>query len=176
MDAHTLWKTAHIISAAILFGTGLGIAFFAWFGYRRALEIGEIDGLRSVLWLTVVADTCFTAPAVVFQLISGVVLMQLNSWSLLSPWSIVVLALFALVGLLWLPVVVIQILMSREANRAASVAGLGARFHRRFIWWFVLGVPAFVIVVGIFYLMVAKPLPLMALQNTAAADGMALKR
>jgi len=31
---------------------------------------------------------------------------------------------------------------------------------RRFIFWFVLGVPAFVIVIGIFYLMVAKPLSL----------------
>ena len=141
-----------------MFGTGLGIAFFAWFGYRRAMEIGEIDGLRLVLWLTVIADACFTAPAVVFQLISGLVLMQLNSWSYTSLWSTATLFLFGLVGALWLPVVVIQILMSREAHRVTSVKDLSARFHRRFIFWFVLGVPAFIIVLGIFYLMVAKPL------------------
>jgi uncharacterized membrane protein len=35
-EAYLFWKTAHVISAAILFGTGLGIAFFAWSGYRRA--------------------------------------------------------------------------------------------------------------------------------------------
>ena len=158
MDGYTLWKTAHVIIAAVVFGTGLGIAFFAWFGYRRALKIGEIDGLRSVLRLTVIADSCFTAPAVVLQLVSGLVLMQLNSWPLSSPWSITAFALFGLVGALWLPVVLIQILMSREAHHVASVADLSARFHRRFILWFVLGVPAFIIVLGIFFLMVAKPL------------------
>ena len=158
MDAYAIWKTGHVISAAVVFGTGLGIAFFAWFGYRRAMEIGEIDGLRLVLWLTVIADACFTAPAVVFQLISGLVLMQLNSWSYTSLWSTATLFLFGLVGALWLPVVVIQILMSREAHRVTSVKDLSARFHRRFIFWFVLGVPAFIIVLGIFYLMVAKPL------------------
>jgi uncharacterized membrane protein len=158
MSAYALWKTVHVLSAAILFGTGLGIAFFAWFGYRRAMRIGQIDGLRSVLALTVIADTCFTAPAVVLQLLSGVVLTRLNGWSLLSPWSLLVLGLFVLVGVLWLPVVAIQVQMSREANAAESIAGLGARFHRRFLTWFVLGVPAFLIVVALFFLMVAKPL------------------
>jgi uncharacterized membrane protein len=162
MDAYILWKTVHIVSAAILFGTGLGIAYFAWFGYQRALKIGEIDGLRSILRLTVIADVCFTTPAVIFQVISGFVLMHLASWPLSSPWSILVFGLFFLVGLLWLPVVVIQILMSREAHRVSSVLNLSARFHRRFNLWFVLGIPAFFVVIVIFYLMVAKPLPHLA--------------
>lgn len=158
MDAHTLWKLIHVLSAAVLFGTGLGIAFFAWFGYKRALAIGEIDGLRAVLRLTVIGDTCFTAPAVVAQFVSGLVLVHLNSWSFTSLWSLAAIGLFALVGLLWLPVVVIQILMSREANRVASIPALSPGFHRSFILWFVLGVPAFLIVIAIFYLMIAKPL------------------
>ena len=162
MSAYLFWKTAHILSATVLFGTGLGIAFFAWFGYRRALQIGEIDGLRSVLKLTVIADACFTAPAVVFQAISGVALIQLNAWSLASPWALSVFGLFALIGVLWTPVVVIQILMSREAHRVPSLAHLSARFHRWFAWWFVLGVPAFIIVIVLMYLMVAKPLAVTA--------------
>lgn len=158
MDAYTLWKTAHIISAAILFGTGLGIAFFAWFGYWRAIRTGELDGLRAVLHLTVMADLFFTTPAVVFQFVSGAVLMSMDSWSPYSPWVLTVLGLFILVGLLWLPVVVIQILMSREAEKARSFQALSPKFHRRFVTWFVLGVPAFLLVVVIFFLMVAKPL------------------
>jgi uncharacterized membrane protein len=156
INAYFLWKTVHVVSAAVLFGTGLGIAFFAWFGYQRALKIGEIDGLRSVLQLTVVADFSFTAPAVMIQLVSGFMLMHLNAWSFDSPWSVAVLGLFLLVGVLWLPVVVIQVLMCREANRVATVADLSARFHRRFISWFVLGVPAFIVVLVIFLLMVAS--------------------
>ncbi len=158
MDAHSLWKLVHLLSACVLFGTGMGIAFFAWFGYRRAISIGEIDGLRTVLRLTVIGDTLFTAPAVVIQLVSGVVLIDLNNWSLLSPWSLTVFGLYAAVGALWLPVIIIQIVMSREADRATSIADLKPGFHRRYLTWFALGVPAFLIVIGLFYLMIAKPL------------------
>lgn len=158
IDAYTVWKTLHVISAAILFGTGLGIAFFAWFGYRQALRMGEIGALRSVLRLTVIADTVFTAPAVVFQLVSGIVLMRINAWPFTTVWAITVLSLFVLVGLCWLPVVAIQIIQSREANRAASIKDLSEGFHRRFVLWFVLGIPAFLLVVALFFLMIAKPL------------------
>ena len=158
MYAQTFWKLVHVLSASVLFGTGVGIAFFAWFGYRRAMANGEIDGLRAVLRLTVIGDTIFTAPAVVVQLVSGVVLVNLNQWSFLSPWSLTVLGLYSVVGLFWLPVVVIQILMSREADRVSSIAELKPGFHRRYLTWFALGVPAFLIVTLIFYLMIAKPL------------------
>jgi len=159
MSAYLGWKLVHVLSAMVLFGTGLGIAFFAWFGYRRAMAIGQIDGLRTVLTLTVIADACFTAPAVVVQFASGLVLMHLAHWPLSSPWAHTVVALFLLVGLLWLPVVVVQVRMRREAAQAESIAALSAGFHRQFKYWFVLGVPAFLLVLGITYLMVVKPLP-----------------
>ena len=162
-SAFLLWKTAHILSATIVFGTGLGIAFFCWFGYRDALRTGEIAALRSVLRLTVIADSCFTAPAVVFQAISGLVLMHLTGLPLASPWALATLALFVLAGACWLPVVVIQIRLLREAQQAASMSTLPAGFHRKFRVWFMLGVPAFSAIVAIFYLMVTKPLSLTAI-------------
>jgi uncharacterized membrane protein len=156
---YEFWKTAHVLSAAILFGTGFGIAFFCWFGYRGALRSGEISTLRSFLRLTVIADAWLTAPAVVFQVVSGVVLMKLLGWALTSEWSLVVWALFVLVGACWLPVVAIQVRLKREAEQASSMATLPERFHRLFRLWCGLGIPAFVAVVVIFYLMVARPLP-----------------
>lgn len=162
MDAHSFWRLVHVLGASILFGTGMGIAFFAWFGYRRAMASGGIDGLRAVLRLTVIGDAVFTAPAVLVQLVSGLVLVHQNQWSLVSPWSLTVLGLYLLVGALWLPVVVIQILMSREVAAATSMSDLTADFHRRYLIWFVLGVPAFLIVIVIFYLMIAKPLAVIA--------------
>jgi uncharacterized membrane protein len=126
------------------------------------MEIGEIDGLRTVLRITVIGDAVFTAPAVLIQLVSGLVLVYLNQWSLFSPWALTVIGLYVLVGILWIPVVVIQILMSREAAAATAIADLSADFHRRYLIWFVLGVPAFLIVIVIFYLMIAKPLAVTA--------------
>jgi uncharacterized membrane protein len=158
-EAYLIWKTAHVVSAAILFGTGFGIAFFAWFGYRRALGLNDIGSLRTVLRLTVICDLVFTAPAVIFQIASGLMLVYLDGWSYTSEWVLAVLGLFTFTGLLWLPVVGLQIALSREAERAVTVAALGKRFHRRFTIWFVLGIPAFLSVLCLYYLMITKALP-----------------
>ena len=157
--ALVFWKTAHILSAAVLFGTGLGIAFYCWFGYRHAMRAGDIGALRGTMRLTVVADAWFTAPAVVFQAVSGIVLMTLLGWPLLSTWSIAVWSLFILTGTCWLPVVWIQVLQWCEARDAPSVSALSMTFHARFRIWFALGVAAFAAVIAIYWLMVAKPLP-----------------
>jgi uncharacterized membrane protein len=157
-EALAFWKTAHVASAAILFGGGLAIAFFCWFGSRRALRTGDIAGMRLVLRLTVLADAWLTLPAVIFQAVSGLVLMQLHGWSLASPWSIAAWSLFVFIGACWLPVVAIQRRLSGEADRASSTEALPAHFHRWFSFWFWLGVPAFSAVLIILYLMIAKPL------------------
>lgn len=158
-DHFWFWKTAHILSAAILFGSGIAIAFFCWFGYRNAMKSGELASLRAVLRLTVIADAWLTAPAVVFQAASGIVLMKLLGWSMASAWSAAAWGLFILVGLCWLPVVWIQIVLKTEVERVSKVEALLPQFHRRYKWWFALGVPAFMAMVLLFYLMVAKPLP-----------------
>jgi uncharacterized membrane protein len=158
VSALAFWKTAHILSAAVLFGTGLGIAFYCWFGYRHAMRASDIGALRGTMRLTVVADAWLTAPAVVFQAVSGIVLTRLFGWPLLSAWSIAVWSLFILTGACWLPVVWIQLLQWREARDAPSVAALSATFHARFRVWFALGVAAFAAVIVIYWLMVAKPL------------------
>ncbi|MGH8631814.1 MAG: DUF2269 family protein [Burkholderiales bacterium] len=157
--AYEFWKTAHVLGAAVLFGTGAGIAFFCWFGYRSAVRSGEIATLRSFLRLTVIADAWLTAPAVVLQAVSGLVLMNLLGWPLTSEWSVLVWALFVFVGACWLPVVAIQVRLKREAELASSMERLPARFHQLFRLWFGLGIPAFAAVVVLFYLMVARPLP-----------------
>lgn len=159
MTAYALWKTAHVLSAAVILGTGFGIAFFTWFGCRGALRSGDIGALRLVLRYTVIADACFTAPAVAFQAASGLALSARLGWPLVSAWSVAVWALFVLAGACWLPVLYIQARLHRESRAAASVAALPARFHALFRLWFALGVPAFACVVAIYWLMVAKPLP-----------------
>jgi len=161
-----LWlKAAHVLSAAIIFGTGLGIAFFTWFGYRSAMRGGTLEALRSTLRLTVVADACLTAPAVVFQAVSGVVLMNAYGWPLLSAWSVAVWSLFLMAGACWLPVLVIQARLARVSRETASTAALPPGFHRMFRWWFALGVIAFACVIAIYWLMIARPLTVIQLSG-----------
>lgn len=161
MDAYHFWKTAHVLSATILMGTGIGIAFFCWFGSRHALMRGDIGALRIVLRFTVLADAIFTAPAVVFQFTSGAALMHLLGWSWTSPWALSVFGLFVAVGICWLPVVWIQVRLHRLAIAAPATVKLPAEFARLFRVWFLLGIPAFGCVVVLVFMMVAKPLAIM---------------
>ena len=158
MTAYALWKTLHVLSAAAILGTGFGIAFFTWFGYRGALRSKDLGALRSVLRLAVLADACITAPAIAFQAASGLILASGLGWPLASAWSAAVWGLFALAGACWLPVLRIQVRLQREAREAVSIEALPASFHARFRVWFALGVPAFAAVIAIYWLMVAKPL------------------
>lgn len=149
-------KWLHILGASVLFGTGVGIAFFAWFGYRMALRQGELGLLRGVLRLTVVADMVFTAVAAVLQPVTGMLLWKLQGGAWDSPWLAWVLALYVLVGACWLPVVVLQIRLRDAALAASSLADLGPGFHARFRWWFALGVPAFLLMLALFGLMAGR--------------------
>ena len=153
-----LLKAAHIVSAAIIFGGGLAIAFFTGFGIRHSLRAGSIETLRAVLRWTVIADACLTAPAVAFQAASGVALMAIYRWPFDSPWAIAVGSLFVFAGACWLPVLWMQVRLHREAKKAPATVALPPSFHAMFRAWLVLGVLAFAAVLAIYWLMIAQPL------------------
>jgi uncharacterized membrane protein len=68
------------------------------------------------------------------------------------------LMLYLITGLFWLPVVWMQMEMRKLASAAAAAdAPLLFRYHRLFWLWFAFGFPAFAAVLGIFWLMIARP-------------------
>ena len=153
MDWYTLLKYVHILSATLLFGTGLGTAFHGWMTHRGSATVAAAVGRNVVL-----ADWLFTAPAVVAQPVTGVALAQLAGIPLASGWLLLSIALYALVGACWLPVVWLQIRMHALAAEAARAgAPLPPRYHAHAKLWFALGWPAFLGVLAIFWLMIAKP-------------------
>src|SRR5262245_53776891 len=136
---YALLKTLHIMSAAVLMGTGAGIAFFMWMTHRT----GDVHAIAAVAKLVVKADTWFTAPAVVFQFGSGLALAMMAGFPLKSLWIVASIVLFVLVGACWLPVVWLQIRARDLAiSAAASGAPLPPEYHRIMRWWFALGWPA----------------------------------
>jgi len=153
-DAYVLLKTVHILSSTLLFGTGLGTAFFMWFTHRS----GQLPAIAVAARLTVRADFLFTMPAVIVQPLSGYLLMRLMGFDLHTPWLQVTIALYLLAGACWLPVVWLQ---WRARNLAAVALRAGTdlppAYHRCMRAWFALGWPAFLAVMAIFWLMVAKP-------------------
>jgi len=154
MNAYAALKFVHIVSATLLFGTGLGTAFFMWMSHRT----GNVAAIAHAARLTVLADWLFTTPAVIVQPLSGIGLIWLAGYPLTTSWLLLSVALYLLAGVCWLPVVVLQ-LRVRDLSAAAARAGspLPDAYHRCMHWWFVLGWPAFVAVLGAFWLMIAKP-------------------
>ncbi len=154
IDTYALVKTLHILSAAVLFGTGLGIAFFMFVGLQSRDLAQRLLSAR----FTVTADFCFTLPAVIIQPLSGAYLVWKSGISWNASWLLWAYGLFAFTGLCWIPVVFIQMqLRDNLQNRQAHIEGADAEFNRLFDLWFWLGWPAFASVIVIFWLMVAKP-------------------
>lgn len=154
MDLYSTVKLIHIISATIVFGTGLGIAFFMLMGQRSRDFVKRRFAARA----TVLADTIFTLPAVIVQPISGAWLVWQAGFGWTEFWLVGTYMLYLVAGLCWVPVVVIQIAMKRMLERQAVDGTFDeAAFNRLFRWWFALGWPAFGGLVVIFGLMVMKP-------------------
>jgi uncharacterized membrane protein len=154
MDFHLILKLAHVIGACVLFGTGLGIAFFMWMANRTA-DPAVIAGTARIV---VIADMIFIATAVIAQPITGASLANMTAIPLQTPWIMWSLALYLLIGACWLPVVFIQIKLRNLASEARdSDKLLSSEYHRLFRIWFMLGWPAFAGVILIFVLMSMKP-------------------
>jgi uncharacterized membrane protein len=153
-DLYVWLKLIHVIGACVLFGTGLGIAFFMWMAHRTA----DPGTIASTSRIVVIADAIFTASAAILQPLSGAALAHVMGYSLLEPWLLASFGLYFFVGACWLPVVWIQIKL-RDLARAARDTGapLPAQYRRLFRMWLGLGWPAFAGVIAIFALMIGKP-------------------
>jgi uncharacterized membrane protein len=105
MSTYLVLKWIHILSSTVLFGTGIGIAFFKWITDRT----GDVRAIRIVSERTVLADWVFTTPAVVIQPVTGLAIAQTMGYSLRTPWILGSLLLYLVAGACWLPVVWLQL-------------------------------------------------------------------
>lgn len=153
---YSLVKTLHILSMVLLFGTGLGSAFYKWMADRS----GNIAHIAVINRHVVLADWIFTTPTVIFQPLSGLWLAITIGLPLTTPWIAASLILYAIAGACWLPVVYLQIKMRDLATHAIEQnTPLPDRYWRMTRWWFWLGVPAFIAMVLVVALMVFKHFP-----------------
>jgi uncharacterized membrane protein len=154
MNTYLILKCLHILSATILFGTGIGIAFFKWITDRS----GDVRAIRIVNERTVLADWIFTTPAVIVQPISGFYLVYVAGYPMFTSWILLATILYLFAGGCWLPVVWLQMRM-RDLARMADTANtqLPQQYWKYARIWFWLGVPAFAALIVVYWLMVFKP-------------------
>ena len=144
----------HLIGAAVLLGTGAGIAFFMLVAHLNR-NVAVIAGVARIV---VIADFVFTATAVFLQPVTGLLLANMVGYPVLDGWIGLSIILYIVTGAFWLPVVWMQMRMRDLAAAAVSEGeSLPREYHRLFRTWFAFGFPAFAAVLGIFWLMTAKP-------------------
>lgn len=125
MNLYLLLKTLHILSSTILFGTGLGSAYYA----LRAWRSGQLPVIAVTFRHLVTADWLFIATTAVFQPLSGLAMVHVAGWSLAQGWLLWSLGLYVFAGLCWLPVVWLQIRVRDMAERPCARRGPSNRWR-----------------------------------------------
>ncbi|MCV6604126.1 MAG: DUF2269 domain-containing protein, partial [Porticoccaceae bacterium] len=90
MNTYLFIKTLHILSSTVLFGTGIGIAFFMF----RSLWANNLQEKLYAAKNTVLADYLFTLPAVIIQPLSGFALIYLAGYNWTDFWLMATYAIY----------------------------------------------------------------------------------
>ncbi|KTD78397.1 DUF2269 family protein [Legionella waltersii] len=150
-----LWlKLVHIISSTILFGTGLGTATVMLYGYYS----NNISAMAIINRYVVIVDWIFTGTSGAIQPISGLLMVYIAGYPLGSLWILGSILGYLIAAICWFVVVYLQIKL-RDLSMVAvqTDSELPEMYHVYFKWWFILGWPAFISLIVVFYLMVMKP-------------------
>jgi len=154
MTLYFLAKYLHVLGAIVILGTGTGIAFFMLMAHRSR----DAAFIARTAATVVIADMLFTLTAVLLQPVSGGLLMLLSATAFAERWLLTSLALYAIAGLFWVPVIFMQIEMRNLARLAAEKGQpLPPRYFALFRRWSLFGIPGFGSVMIILWLMIAKP-------------------
>ena len=146
---YQLLKIIHIISATIMIGLGSGSAFYLYYSYKKF----QVSTIKDVLNGVILADTIFTSPSVIIQLITG--LMLSNKLNLdYTKWYWAVLSVSFVILILWLRAVFIQLKLKKVLKNNNE---LPPQFHKLMKQWFYLGLPSFLGSIYLYYLMIYKP-------------------
>src|SRR5690606_31652706 len=116
---YLLVKWLHIVLSTLIFGTGIGSAFYLLFASLRRDAALAAGVARMVVW----ADWLFTATTAVLQPLTGLWLVHLGGVPLSTPWVTWSIVLYVVAIACWLPVVDLQIRARPGRCRRASASG-----------------------------------------------------
>lgn len=146
-------KWVHLVNASILFGFGMGTAAHMWLAHRS----GNVQAIATVSRNVVFVDWVLTGTSGIIQPASGAALIWLGGHWPWESWLVIAYALYGIAALCWFVVVWIQIKI-RDVAQEAMGHRLPYEYGQYMRAWFILGWPAFLSLLGVFYLMVFKPL------------------
>ena len=162
MLVYNTLKVIHVVSSALLFGTGIGTAVYMFMAHQQ-----QNLALRAKAYTQVVfADWLYTTSSGVIQAVTGFIMIYIRGYTLHQSsyqwhtlWVQGSVLGYIIAALCWFPVVYLQTSMCKMVTHAAqNHTKLPHRYHQYFRLWFILGIPAFASLLVVFYLMSNRPL------------------
>ncbi len=149
-------KFVHVLAAAAMFGTALGVALFMLLADRS----GNVSVIAVTARFAVVVELMVMIPAVALQPISGFPLASAVGLALGEFWIVLSLLIYALVAAGWLAVLVLEIRI-RDLTQEAVLAGvpLPEAYYGMFRLYTLLVWPTLAAMVAVFALMIWQPRP-----------------
>ncbi len=153
-DAYLWLRLIHVLSATLLFGTGLGTAFHMYVTHKS----GNVTAIASATRNTILADWLFIATSGIIQPVSGLFMVHIAGYDYFESWLVATYFLYVITAVCWTRVVALQYrIRSLAVAAAAANSPLSADYYSAMRLWFILGWPAFISLVIIFVLMVMRP-------------------
>lgn len=150
-----LWiKYIHILSATILFGTGIGTAAVMLYGHLSK----NIQAMTIMYTYVVLVDWFFTGISGFMQITTGLLMVYLAGYSFTSLWIAGSVCGYCITAIAWFIVVYYQIKIKQITKDAAREnQPLPPQYYYYFKKWVQLGILAFASLLIVFYLMVFRP-------------------
>lgn len=151
-----IWlKLIHILSSTILFGTGIGTASVMLYGYFQP----NMEAKLAIYRYVALVDWFFTGISGLIQPITGLAMVYVAGYSLSMFWISISILGYLIAAFCWFGVVYFQLkIRDITANSIKHKKHLPAIYYQFFTYWFMVGWPAFISLIVVFYLMTAKPI------------------
>lgn len=147
-------KFLHVLSAAVLLGTGAGSAFQIWSAHRN----GSMRGIAIVFRTALKTDRRFLLPAVAVLLVTGLGLVVVTRTPIDASWLTASYIFILIAAGFWLWAASLQRAANPHAQESSNT-GVPVRYayHEAMKRWFVIIWPAFGALLVVFFLMTIKP-------------------
>ena len=147
-------KFVHVLAAAAMFGTALGVALFMLLADRS----GNVSVVAVTARFAVVVELMVMTPALALQPISGFPLAATIGLSLGEFWIVLSLLIYAVVVAGWLAVLLLEIRI-RDLTQEAVLnrVPLPDAYHRVFRFYTAVVWPTLAAMIAVFVLMIWQP-------------------
>ncbi len=145
-------RLIHVVSAALMFGVGVGAFWFL----TTTVRSGDVNAIAIATRNAVRAEWVIAGPVALLQPVSGLILMEALGYSYTSRWFIAVVAFYIVAGIAWVWLVKAEYRL-RDLSAAAAGRSLPPEFNRLLARWRALALTSFAGVLVLFALMVYRP-------------------